>query len=94
MPYEIMEITDAELNKPRFRSECTAAYIATVRGFILNEVARRAVKIRERHGMFGAEERQEEWDEYTDLSMGATRELCSRNNRVTLLIPFGWQLMK
>ena len=93
MPYEIMDITDAELAKPRFKSECTAAYIATVRGFILNEVARKAVKIRERHGMFGAEERQEEWDEYTDLSMGATREselasgatlkltVCLRNHR-------------
>ncbi|KAG8933996.1 hypothetical protein FRC01_005893 [Tulasnella sp. 417] len=71
MPYEIMEITDRELNSERFRADCTAAYIATVRGFVLDKVVRRAVKIREQHGMFGAEVRQEEWDEDTDLSMGA-----------------------
>lgn len=76
MPYEIMEITDRELNSERFRADCTAAYIATVRGFVLNSVVRRAVKIREQHGMFGAEIRQEEWDEDTDLSMGARRTSC------------------
>ncbi|KAG9025228.1 hypothetical protein FRB95_010388 [Tulasnella sp. JGI-2019a] len=74
MPYEVMEITDRELASPRFKNECTAAYIATVRGFVLNNVARRAVKIRERHGMFGAEERQEDWDENTDLTMMAAPE--------------------
>lgn len=74
MPYEIMEITDRELNSERFRADCTAAYIATVRGFVLDKVVRRAVKIREQHGMFGAEVRQEEWDEDTDLSMGARRK--------------------
>ncbi|KAG8885857.1 hypothetical protein FRB98_001570 [Tulasnella sp. 332] len=74
MPYEIMEITDKELTSPKFKNECTAAYIATVRGFVLNNVARRAVKIRERHGMFGAEERQADWDENTDLTMMAAPE--------------------
>lgn len=73
MPYEIMETTDRELTSEKFKTECTAAYIATVRGFVLDKIARRAVKIREQHGMFGAEERQEEWDEDTDLSMGAAR---------------------
>jgi hypothetical protein len=67
-----MEITSQELSKPRFQNECTTAYIATVRGFVLDNIARKVARVRKSHGMFEAEEREEEWDEETDLSMGAT----------------------
>jgi DNA-directed RNA polymerase III subunit RPC1 len=82
MPYEVLEITERELVNGKFKNECTAAYIATVRGYVLNKVVRRAVRIREQHGMFGAEDRQEDWDEDTDLTMGATRK-CNKKTGIS-----------
>lgn len=43
-----------------------------VRGFISENVALRLAEIRKSRGMFEALEREDEWDEETDLSMGAT----------------------
>ena len=59
-------------SQPRFVSECTAAYISTVRGFIQEHVAKRLAEVRESRGMFDALERDDEWDADTDLSMGAS----------------------
>lgn len=72
MPFEILEVTDRELATPRFTSECTAAYIATIRNFIADGVVDHLAKIRKTHGMFEALQRNDEWDADTDLSLGAT----------------------
>ncbi|KAF8876261.1 hypothetical protein BD779DRAFT_1560988 [Infundibulicybe gibba] len=72
LPFEILEIVDRELATPRFTSECTAAYLATIRGFVTDRVAHRLGRVRKQHGMFEALERESEWDENTDLSMGAS----------------------
>jgi DNA-directed RNA polymerase III subunit RPC1 len=63
---------DRELATKKFTNECTAAYIATIRGFIADSVAHHLAKIRKARGMFEALERYDEWDADTDLSMGAT----------------------
>ncbi|EIM85461.1 beta and beta-prime subunits of DNA dependent RNA-polymerase [Stereum hirsutum FP-91666 SS1] len=72
LPYEVLEITDRELAKQRFTVECSAAYIATIRSFVLENVATRLADARQSRGMFDALYREAEWDEETDLSMGAT----------------------
>ena len=46
--------------------------ISTIRTFINDHVTRRLATARKSRGMFEALERSEEWDEDTDLSMGAT----------------------
>jgi len=63
---------DRELSLPRFVTECTLAYISTIRIFINDHVVHRLAIVRKSRGMFEALERNEEWDEDTDLSMGAT----------------------
>ncbi|KAF8516682.1 hypothetical protein JB92DRAFT_2909925 [Gautieria morchelliformis] len=72
LPFEILEITESELSKPRFRNECTAAYIASIQSFIMDHIANRLAKIRECRGMYNALEREAEWDEDTDLSLGVS----------------------
>jgi DNA-directed RNA polymerase III subunit RPC1 len=72
LPFEIMESVDRELSKKKFTTECTPAYLATLRGFIAENIAQRLAAIRKSHGMFEAIDREEEWDENTDLSMGAS----------------------
>jgi DNA-directed RNA polymerase III subunit RPC1 len=72
LPYEILEIVDRELSLPRFVTECTPAYISTIRTFFNDHVVHRLAVVRKSRGMFEALERNEEWDEDTDLSMGAT----------------------
>ena len=76
LPFEILEYVDRELADRRFTSECTAAYIATVRGFIAEHIAQKVADIRKSRGMFGALERNEEWDADTDLTMGASCAYC------------------
>jgi len=60
------------LNTKKFTSECTAAYIATIRGFITDNVVHPLAKMRKARGMFEALERFEEWHSSIDLSMGAS----------------------
>ncbi|KAH9179794.1 beta and beta-prime subunits of DNA dependent RNA-polymerase [Lactarius sanguifluus] len=72
LPYEVLEIVDRELSLPRFVAECTPAYIAAVRTFLNDHVTHRLATVRKSRGMFEALERSDEWDEDTDLSMGAT----------------------
>ena len=71
LPYEILDIVNAELSSPRFVNECTAAFLATV-GRFMRGVVVRVAKVRSTHGLFDAAEKDSEWDEYTDLTMGAT----------------------
>src|SRR5882757_7748532 len=70
LPYEILEIVDRELSLPRFVTECTPAYISTIRSFLVDHVAHRLATVRKSRGMFDALERSDDWDEDTDLSMG------------------------
>ncbi|KAI0084185.1 beta and beta-prime subunits of DNA dependent RNA-polymerase [Irpex rosettiformis] len=72
LPFEIMETVDRELSKKKFTTECTAAYLASLRGFIAENVAQKLAEQRKSRGMFEALEREDEWDEDTDLSMGAS----------------------
>ena len=67
-----MEYVDRALATRRFTSECTAAYIATIRKFISENIAQKLGEVRKAHGMFEALEREDEWDADTDLSMGAS----------------------
>ena len=39
----------------------------------MDHIAHRLARIRQARGLFDALEREEEWDEETDLSMGASR---------------------
>lgn len=70
---------DRELSKKKFTAECTAAYLATIRRFISENVARKLAEIRKSRGMFEAFEHEDEWDEGTDLSMGASGKLLLRS---------------
>lgn len=63
LPYEILEVANEELARPQYLKECTAAYVATIRGFIMDFVVRRVVRLRKHHGMFDAQERLENADE-------------------------------
>ncbi|KAN0062318.1 DNA-directed RNA polymerase III subunit C1 (rpo31) [Thecaphora frezii] len=71
MPYEMDEIIERELNSPRFVNLCTEKYREQVRNFLSENVVKRAARIREHFGMWPALERDDDWDEDTDLSMGA-----------------------
>ena len=61
----------SELSSPRFRNECTSAYIKSIEDFIQTNVIDKMTTCRDQHGMFDAAEKSEEWDDDTDLSLGA-----------------------
>lgn len=67
-----MEYVDRELATPRFVVETSPTYLGIVRKFIFDNVANKMAEIRRGRGMFDALEREDEWDEDTDLSMGAS----------------------
>ncbi|KAH9482988.1 DNA-directed RNA polymerase III subunit rpc1 [Psilocybe cubensis] len=72
LPYEVMEYVDRELATPRFVNETSPTYLDVVRKFIFDNVANKMAEIRRNHGMFDALEKEGDWDEDTDLSMGAS----------------------
>jgi DNA-directed RNA polymerase III subunit RPC1 len=74
LPFEVLEIVDHELATKRFTSECTPAYLATIRSFIADHIVHKLAEARKSRGMFDALERAEEWDADTDLCMGADGE--------------------
>lgn len=74
-----MALVDREFATPRFRNECTPAYLETVRKFISSNVARKLAQCRRCRGMFDAFEKADEWDEDTDLSLGASSERLHQN---------------
>lgn len=71
LPFEITEYVDKELKSKRWMRECTPHYLSTVRNFIYSNITKKLANLREAHGMFDALDREEEWDEETDLNMGA-----------------------
>jgi DNA-directed RNA polymerase III subunit RPC1 len=67
-----MELVDREFGSARFKSECTPAYLDTVRTFISENIAQKMAEERTSRGMFDALERGDEWDVDLDFSMGAS----------------------
>jgi len=84
-----MGLVDQELATPRFSSESSPAYLETVRKFIFENLANKLADTRKSRGMFDALEREAEWDEDTDLSMGASGLWLTGlyERRLTKLIP-------
>ncbi|KAG1766514.1 hypothetical protein EV702DRAFT_1256806 [Suillus placidus] len=72
LPFEIVELVDLELSKSKFTSECTPAYLDTIRDFVVQNIANHLAAMRKSRGMFEALERSDEWDRDTDFSMGAS----------------------
>ncbi|KAJ7638316.1 hypothetical protein FB45DRAFT_902502 [Roridomyces roridus] len=72
LPYEVLDIVDRELATKKFTSECTAAYLATIRGYTTERIAHRQAEVRSRWGMYEALEKEDSWDDHTDLTLGAT----------------------
>ena len=70
-----------ELQKKRFTSECTPAYIEAVKKFVMDNIVENLASQRSSRGMFDALYKQEEWDEDTDLSMGASGKSMSSRRR-------------
>ncbi|WFD35230.1 DNA-directed RNA polymerase [Malassezia cuniculi] len=74
LPYEIIAICDATLADESFTRVCTSKYIEQVREFIHKNIAENVARVREAYGMYPALERDGDWDEDTDLSLGADAE--------------------
>lgn len=72
LPFEITEIVDREFETPRFKSGCSEIYLANARAFIVSKLANKLADSRRKQGMFDALEREGDWDEDTDLSLGAS----------------------
>ncbi|TIA73384.1 hypothetical protein E3P92_01635 [Wallemia ichthyophaga] len=72
LPFEITEHVDKELRTKRWMKECTPHYLSTVRNFIFSSITKKLADLRDAHGMFDALTRSDEWDEETDLDMGAS----------------------
>ncbi|KAF9563677.1 beta and beta-prime subunits of DNA dependent RNA-polymerase [Agrocybe pediades] len=86
LPYEIMEYVDKELASPRFRDETAPQYTSFIRDFIYNNVATKIAESRRQHDMYDALEREDEWDEFTDLSLGASesqKAVVDNSSKVT-----------
>ncbi|PPQ95505.1 hypothetical protein CVT26_008533 [Gymnopilus dilepis] len=86
LPYEIMEIVDRELASPRFKNETAPPYVAAVREYIYKKVAGKVAAARGSRGMYEALEREDEWDEYTDLTLGASdadKKVVENSSKVT-----------
>ncbi|CAK5263000.1 unnamed protein product [Mycena citricolor] len=86
LPYEVIAIVDRELGTKRFTSECTSAYLATIRGYTTDRIAQRMAKVRSSWGMFDAIQKEDSWDSTTDLSMGASleeRAIVDNKSKVT-----------
>lgn len=65
-------------------SECTPSYLSTIRKFVSDHVAGKLAQLRRGRGMYDALEREKEWDEETDLSLGASgafRSLWTQNSQ-------------
>ncbi|KAI0029671.1 beta and beta-prime subunits of DNA dependent RNA-polymerase [Vararia minispora EC-137] len=85
LPYEIIEIANRELATPKFTTECSAAYVLTIRTFIREHIIQPLANARKSHGMFPALERSDEYDAET-LSMGvdaASRAIVENTAKCT-----------
>jgi DNA-directed RNA polymerase III subunit RPC1 len=74
LPFEIIDILDRELCQTKFHSECTSAYLASIRDFVSKHVIYRLADVRKSHGMFEALIVDNKLDTDTDLSEGISGE--------------------
>jgi len=74
-----MTLVDHELSTPRFRNECTPAYLETVRNFIFSNVARKLADNRRCRGLFEALEKEDA--ESTGFSLGTSGEQLGHRKR-------------
>ncbi|KAE9394109.1 beta and beta-prime subunits of DNA dependent RNA-polymerase [Gymnopus androsaceus JB14] len=72
LPFQITELVDQELATKRFTTECTSTFVDGVRNFIFDNVVTKLAQARGDRGMYEALDRPSEWDEETDLSLGAS----------------------
>lgn len=63
---------DSELASLKFTSDCTPAYLDTIRSFVSEKVVAKIAGVRRVHGLFDALAREAEWDTETDFSLGAS----------------------
>ncbi|KAF8211700.1 hypothetical protein K438DRAFT_1807744 [Mycena galopus ATCC 62051] len=87
LPYEVLDIVDRELATQKFTSECTAAYLATIRGYTTDRIAHRQAEVRSSWGMYEALEKEDSWDEHTDLTLGASdaeKAIVDNKSKVTV----------
>ncbi len=80
-PYEIMEVVNRELSSDRFVNTCTQKYRDSVHDFLNENIYQKAIKVRKAFGMYPAEEREDHWDEETDLSIAPTRSVGYRQQQ-------------
>jgi len=71
LPFEIEEVTAKRLQQEEIKGTTTGKYRDQVKEFILEHVVKKAANIRDAFGMYPAEVREDEFDEDTDLNMGA-----------------------
>ncbi|KAL4255325.1 DNA-directed RNA polymerase subunit [Pleurotus pulmonarius] len=86
LPFEIMEKVNVQFATRRFVETCPETYMETVRTFIWDNVAKKLGDMRQSRGMFEALEREGEWDEDTDLSLGASeseKAIVDNKSKVT-----------
>ncbi|KAG5643579.1 hypothetical protein DXG03_000632 [Asterophora parasitica] len=86
LPFEVVEFTDQLMSAKKFVTECPAAYMATIRGFLIDRVVHKMASVRKSQGMFDAMEREGDWDEDTDLSLGASaadKAIVDNRSKVT-----------
>ncbi|KAL5530725.1 RPO31 [Sanghuangporus sanghuang] len=72
LPYEIVQLVDDELASKKFMAVCSESYISMLRKFIFDTAVAPLAEHRRRHGMYDALQKEEEWDDDTDLNMGAS----------------------
>ncbi|KAI8459810.1 DNA-directed RNA polymerase III subunit C1 [Phakopsora pachyrhizi] len=85
-PYEIIKLTRDSLSESRFTSACTERFRDSVLNFMIEQVAQPAARYRTSYGMYAALENEGDWDEYTDLSAGASdasKKIISNKTQVT-----------
>lgn len=71
LPFEVVEMVQDTLAKPPFSLQTTSKYREQVQEFIQEHVVEKAARIREAHGLYPALEREDHFDEDTDLTLGA-----------------------
>lgn len=63
---------DKELTSKKFTAVCSPTYIAVLREFIFDRAVVPLAEQRKQYGMYDALQKEDEWDEDTDLTMGAS----------------------
>lgn len=71
LPFEIDEVVTKRLKDEKVKGQTTEKYRDQVHEFIMEHVVKKAANIRAAFGLYPAETREDEFDDETDLNMGA-----------------------